>query len=289
MKISEMFEGGRQVFSMEVFPPKKEYPVDVIYDTLEELTCLKPDFISVTYGASGTEKDTRTAEIASHIKREMGTEALAHLTCVNSSKEDIESMLDVIKKDGIENILALRGDDEPDAEGPDDFPHASDLVSFIKEREPDIGIAGACYPETHKDSDNQIDDIRNLKMKVDVGADHLISQLFFDNDMFYDFLEKARIAGINVPIEAGIMPVVDARQIVRMVSLCGASLPPKFTKMIQRYEDDPKAVHDAGIAYAIDQIAELLAEGVDGIHLYTMNKPDIAAKINDSVRSLFKK
>lgn len=189
---------------------------------------------------------------------------------------------------GVENILALRGDLVPDVPPKKEFKHASELITFIKEtKDYDFGISGACYPEGHLDSRNQVEDILNLKKKVDAGAQHLISQLFFDNEVFYDFVDKARIAGINVPIEAGIMPVTNKKQIERMVSLCGASLPRKFTKMMSRYENKPEAMRDAGIAYAVNQIVDLVSQGVDGVHLYTMNNPYVAKRISESVKSLF--
>ena len=289
MKIKDMFRDGKQVFSLEVFPPKRDYPIETIYNTLDELQDIHPDFISVTYGASGSERGSRTFDIASQIKKKYGIESASHLTCVNTTKDEIAEMLDILEADGIDNIMALRGDDIPVDSLPDEFPHASDLISFIRSTGHNFGISGACYPETHMNSSSQVEDIINLKKKVDAGAEHLMSQLFFDNGVFYDFLEKARIAGINVPIEAGIMPVVNVKQITRLVSLCGASIPPKFAKMMQRYEDDPEAIMDAGIAYAVDQIVDLLSQGVDGIHLYTMNKPEVARRINDSVKHLFHK
>ena len=273
MKLAELFKQGRPVFSFEVFPPKRDKPIDTIYSTLEALKDLKPDFISVTYGASGSLADNSTCEIASAIKHKYGMESAAHLTCVNSTREEVKVVLERLKTAGVENILALRGDISPDVPPKDDFH--------------DFGISGACYPEGHPNSESQIDDIVNLKKKVDAGAQHLVSQLFFDNSMFYDFLEKARIAGIEVPIEAGIMPVTNKKQIERMVSMCGASLPPKFAKTMSRYETRPDALKDAGIAYAAEQIVDLVSQGVDGIHLYTMNNPEVARRINDSVRSLF--
>lgn len=287
MKLAELFNGNKTVFSFEVFPPKRNNPIETIYKTLDELQDLKPDFISVTYGASGSLADNSTCEIASAIKHKYGIESAAHLTCVNSTKEEVQEVLKRLHENGVDNILALRGDLVPDVEPKKEFLHASDLVSFIKASGYDFGISGACYPEAHMDSRNQVDDILNLKKKVDAGAEHLISQLFFDNELFYDFVEKARIAGINVPIEAGIMPVVNKKQIERMVSLCGASLPSKFTKMMSRYETRPDAMRDAGIAYAVNQIVDLLAQGVDGVHLYTMNNPYIAKRISESVKSLF--
>ena len=287
MKIAQLFNDERTVFSFEVFPPKRDHAIDTIYETLDELQDLKPDFISVTYGASGSLADNSTCEIASAIKHRYGIESAAHLTCVNSTKEEVTEVLRRLHENEIENILALRGDIVPDVPRKNDFKYASELVSFIKETDYDFGISGACYPEGHQNSRNQVDDILNMKKKVDAGAEHLISQLFFDNNLFYDFVEKARIAGINVPIEAGIMPVVNKKQIERMVSLCGASLPSKFTKMMSRYEHKPEAMRDAGIAYAVNQIVDLVSQGVDGIHLYTMNNPYIARRISESVKSLF--
>ncbi len=285
MKISEMFGKGKTILSFEVFPPKKTMPVDTIYETLDGLKDLNPAFISVTYGAGGNSADRTTCEIAAAIKHKYGIESAAHLTCVNNSREDILKILGDFKECGVENILALRGDINPNVPPKDDFKYASELITFIKENG-SFGISGACYPEGHLDSENMVEDILNLKKKVDAGAGHLMSQLFFDNSCFYNFLEKARIAGVNVPIEAGIMPVTNKKSIERMVSMCGASLPPKFTKMMQRYENNPEALRDAGIAYAIDQIVDLISNGVDGIHLYTMNNPYVAGKISNAVSSL---
>ena len=287
MKLADLFKNGKTVFSFEVFPPKRNNPIETIYRTLDELQELKPDFISVTYGASGSLADNSTCEIASAIKHKYGLESAAHLTCVNSTREEVREVLRRLNENGVENILALRGDLVPDVPPKEEFKHASELISFIKTSPYDFGISGACYPEGHLDSKNQVEDIINLKKKVDAGAEHLMSQLFFDNRVVYDFLEKARIAGIDVPIEAGIMPVVNKKQIERMVSLCGASLPAKFTKMMSRYEDKPDAMRDAGIAYAVDQIVDLVSQGVDGIHLYTMNNPYVAKRISESVRTLF--
>ncbi len=287
MKISSLFEGGKTVFSFEIFPPKKDGSIDTIYSTLEALSDLHPDFISVTYGAGGTAAGCSTRELVTLIKEKYHTESIAHLTCVNSTKADIDRIIKEFEEYGIENVLALRGDINPNFEPKDDFKHASDLITYMKARS-NLNFSGACYPEGHAESANIVEDIRNLKIKVDAGAEHLISQLFFDNNYFYDFLEKVRIAGINVPIEAGIMPCTNANQIQRMVTMCGASLPPKFAKMIQRYENNPEAMRDAGIAYAVDQIIDLVANGVDGIHLYTMNNPYIARKISESVEKVIR-
>ena len=285
MYISDLFKKDRTIFSFEVFPPKKTSSIETIYETLEGLSDLKPDFISVTYGAGGNRADSKTCQIASDIQEKYGILSAAHLTCVYNTKEDIDYILKELEEHGIRNILALRGDINPDFPVKKDFKYASELVSYIKSRG-NFHVSGACYPEGHGEADSLIDDIKNLKKKVEAGAEHLMSQLFFDNTQFYDFLEKARIAGIEVPIEAGIMQVVNKSQIERMVSMCGASLPVKFSKMMQKYEHQPEALRDAGIAYAIDQIVDLISNGVDGIHLYTMNNPYVAGKINDAVRSL---
>ncbi len=285
MKLSELFGKGRCVLSFEVFPPKKDMPTDTIYNTLNSLKDLSPDFISVTYGAGGTNGDNITGEIAAYIKNELHIESAAHLTCVSNTKADIDILLDDLKKKGVENILALRGDINPERPPKNDFNYAGELIAYIKSKG-DFGISAACYPECHVDAPDMITDIRHLKEKVDAGATHLMSQLFFDNARFFEFLEKARIAGISVPIEAGIMPVTNKKQIERMVSMCGASLPVKFSRMMAKYESDPAALRDAGIAYAIDQIVDLISSGADGIHLYTMNNPYVAEKISAAVKGL---
>ena len=285
MKINSLFGTGKAVFSFEVFPPKKDSPIESVYGKLEEICALRPDFISVTYGAGGSGAHSRTCEIASKIKRDFHVESVAHWTCVNSTREMIDETLEDFKRNGIENILALRGDYVEGVEPQTDFRYASELCAYIRERG-DFDLSGACYPESHVDSASDVEDVLNLKKKVDAGARHLISQLFFDNALFYRFLERTEIAGIDVPIEAGIMPVTNKRQIERMVSLCGASLPPKFTKMMQKYESKPEALRDAGIAYAVEQIVDLLSNGVDGIHLYTMNNPYVAEKITRAVETL---
>ena len=286
MKIKNIFEqNNRAILSFEVFPPKKTSPIESVYSKLEEICALKPDFISVTYGAGGTGGHSRTCEIASKIKNDLGVESVAHLTCVNSTKADIDSTLEDFKAHNIENILALRGDFVEGIEPKKDFIYASDLCSYIKSKG-DFDIAGACYPEVHGEAEDEVADVLNLRKKVEAGAEHLISQLFFDNSAFYRFIERTRIAGINVPIEAGIMPVTNKNQIERMVSMCGASLPVKFTKIMQKYESKPEALRDAGVAYAVEQIVDLLANGVDGIHLYTMNNPYVARKISEAVVSL---
>lgn len=287
MKITELFKPGRTVFSFEVFPPKKDGSIDTIYKALEGLSGLSPDYISVTYGAGGSAVGCSTREIVSLIKEQYKTEATAHLTCVNCSKEDADRFIAEFEEYGIENVLALRGDINPAYPPKTDFLHASDLIAYMKPRS-NLCFSGGCYPEVHPECDNMRDDIINLKKKVDAGAEHLVSQLFFDNSHFYDFVEKARIAGITVPIEAGIMPCTNANSIKRMVSMCGASLPLKFTKLIARYGDNPEAMRDAGIAYAVDQIIDLVTNGVDGIHLYTMNNPYVAKRICENVERVIR-
>lgn len=283
MKIKDIFK-EKTVFSFEVFPPKSTSSIDVIYRTLDELCGLNPDFISVTYSAGGSGNSGLSLDITEKI-RSMKITPVLHLPCINYTKEQVDNILTEAKSRGIENILALRGDINPDIPPVEDFRHASDLITYIKSKD-DFDIAGACYPEGHPDAESLDDDIENLKIKVDAGADHLISQLFFDDEYFYNFRDKAVKAGINVPIEAGIMPVTNKRQIERMVTTCGASLPHKFVKIMQKYEHNSEALRDAGIAYAINQIVDLLASNVDGIHLYTMNNAYIAKKISDAVSGI---
>lgn len=284
MKLKTLFD-RKQVFSFEVFPPKRTAPVESIYEALDSLKELHPDFISVTYGAGGSENCAATLQIASSIKNRYGIESVAHLPCLTLSKEDVLAMLQRFRENGIENILALRGDRNPEMPPGGDFRHASDLIAFIKENG-EFNIIGACYPEGHTESDSMVTDIRNLKKKIDAGCDQLITQLFFDNEYFYRFQERCTLAGIDVPVEAGIMPVLNKKQIERMVTLCGVCLPKKFVKMMERYEAYPDAMRDAGIAYAVDQIVDLIAQGVQGIHLYTMNRPDTARRIYDNISAL---
>ena len=288
MNIADLFK-EKTVFSFEVFPPKKESGVETIYKTLEELKELNPDFISVTYGAGGTGvANATTIDLCSKIKNEYHIETIAHLSCLYNTKESVNKILDQLKAEGVDNILALRGDRNPDYEVKDDFKYASELTEYIMSKNMGFYVSGACYPEVHQEAENMLTDIKNLKKKVEAGADHLISQLFFDNNAFYDFIEKVRIAGIDVPVEAGIMPVTNKKQIERMVSMCGASIPAKLSKVLQKFGDDPIAMRDAGISFAVDQIVDLVANGVDGVHIYTMNDPYVAKKISDSVANIVK-
>ena len=288
MKIRELFDpkstayAGRTVYSFEMFPPKRDTPIESIYGKMEEICACKPDFISVTYGAGGSGADNQTIKVASRIQNTYGIESAAHLTCVRNSREDVDETIRILKDNNIENILALRGDRSPDVEPKTDFLHASDLTAYLVANS-DFDVAGACYPETHMEAASPVEDIRNLKKKVDAGATHLISQLFFDNEAFYRFRESTELAGISVPIEAGIMPVTNVKSIERMVTMCGASLPAKFTRIMTKYADKPDSLREAGIAYAIEQIIDLIASGVDGIHLYTMNNPYVARKISHAI------
>ena len=279
----------RTKFSFEVFPPKKDMPVDVIYKTLDGLTDLNPDFISVTCGAGGSSANAggRMIEVATAIKNKYNKKTVAHIPCINMTKEDVAKVLDELDKVGVHEILALRGDRVPNVEPKNDFAHAVDLIKFIREREGDkFKIYAACYPEGHTEATDFDTDINFLKEKVDAGVDGLISQLFFDNNFFYYFQEKIRRAGVDVPIEAGIMPVTKKNQVERMVNTCGASLPTKFRKILDKYGENSDALKEAGIVYALNQIVDLLAHDADGIHLYVMNNVYVAGKISDVVKNL---
>lgn len=284
MRTAELFE-QKTVFSLEVFPPKPDADESVIYKMLEELSDIRPDMISVTYGAGGGKNGCKTIQIASDIQNRYGVESVAHLPCINLTRAQAGEILDRMEECGIENVLALRGDRTGDEPVCGDFRHASDLITFMRENY-DFNIIAACYPEVHPESTGAADDMKWLRYKMDCGADHLITQLFLDNEYFYGFRERALRAGIDVPIEAGIMPVTNKRQIERMVKLCGVELPKKFVRVLEKYEHNETALRDAGIAYAIDQITDLIADDVDGIHLYTMNNPYIAHRIYDAVESL---
>lgn len=281
MKAIQLFD-KKPVLSFEVFPPKPNVPIESIYETLEALKDLRPDFISVTYGAGGSVPGASTAEICETIQNRHGIPSIAHLPCINETKESVLEKLDVFRAKGVTNILALRGDRNPAVEPKDDFHYASDLIAFLRAHG-DFDIAAACYPEGHPEADSLDSDIAHLKEKVDAGASHLISQLFYHNPDFYAFLEKAAQAGISVPVEAGIMPVTSKKSIERMVSLCGASIPKRLAKLMARYADDPASLKAAGLEYAIMQIIELLENGADGIHIYTMNNPDVARYIMEQI------
>lgn len=287
MHIADIFKQKKPSFSLEVFPPKKTSSIETIYHTLAGVNNIPADFISVTYGAGGSEaQKNKTVEISALMKKEYGIEPLPHMTCISSTKQDVLQMLQAFKENGIGNVLALRGDRNPDVTPANDFEHASDLIRFIRTAAPDVGISAACYPEGHSECDSLEKDIENLKIKTDAGANHLITQLFFDNDAFYSFREKVAAAGITAPIDAGIMPIINKNQIERTVSMCGASIPHKFSVIFSRYADNPEALRAAGIAYATEQIIDLIANGVQGIHLYTMNNIGVATAIYNNIKDI---
>lgn len=282
MKISEIYKSKKPVISIEVFPPKPDYPLETVYATLDKLKELSPDFISVTYGAGGSTRG-RTAEIASKVKNAYGLEALPHLTCTRHTKRDIDTITGCFRSEGIENILALKGDPPADAAvctmAECDFNYAADLVRYLQDNG-DFCIGAAAYPEGHIECGRIHLDRRHLKQKVDAGVDFLITQLFFDNRIFYEFIDGIRAMGITCPVSAGIMPILNAKQIKRITSLCGASIPARLLcDVIDKYQDNPGALQEAGIEYACRQIEDLIASGVEGIHLMTMNKPEQTKEI----------
>ena len=288
MYIKDIFKKKNPVLSFEVFPPKKESSIDTVTAAIAEMAKLPIDYMSVTYGAGGS-TSKKTADIASYMQDKLDVTALAHLTCISSTKDTINEALNVLKSRGIKNILALRGDipNDPDFVPPNDYKYASELIQEIKAFG-GFSIGGACYPECHPDCSSLEQDIENLKIKADAGVDFLVTQMFFDNDAFYDFRNKAVQKGVDLPIDAGIMPLTNINQIKRMCVLSGgASMPEKFTRMIAKYENNPEALKQAGIAYAVDQIIDLISNDTSGIHLYTMNKPDVAKKIVSVISSLF--
>ncbi len=284
MKVSQVYRKKR-CLSFEIFPPKKDAELENIDETLEILADLHPDFISVTFGAGGSSNCNRTIALAKKIKYEYGIEPVVHLTCLHYDRKEIDGFAEVLKAEGIENILALRGDANPNAPAKNDFSHSSDLISYLK-KDNDFCFLGACYPECHPESAGVVSDIRSLRKKVDAGAEVLLSQLFFDNERFYRFHEECRIGGIDVPVIPGVMPVINAAQIRRMVTLCHASFPERFRKIISRYEDRKDALFDAGMSYCLSQIIDLLVNDIRGIHLYTMNNPLVARRICEGIRNI---
>ena len=285
MKISEIYKNKKRSLSFEIFPPKKDDELRNIDDTLAVLCELKPDFISVTFGAGGSSNSNRTIELARKIKDEYKVEPVVHLTGLHYDKEEIDEFARVMKEEGIENILALRGDRTQKADEKNTFKHSTDLIAYLKSKY-DFCLLGACYPECHPESENKVSELKCLKSKVDAGAEVLLSQLFFSNETFYRFYESCRIADINVPVIPGIMPVIKAAQIRRMVSMCHAAFPERFQKIIDRYENNADALFDAGMSYALSQIIDLLVNDIDGIHLYTMNNPYVARKICEGIKNI---
>ena len=288
MKIIDKLREERIHISFEVFPPKTEAGFDKVMEATEKIAKLTPAYISVTYGAGGgTSKNT--AKIASYIKRELNVESIAHLTCVSSTKEEVRKVIANLKELGIENILALRGDIPAGAQFPsgDRFHYAYELIQEIR-KQGDFCIGAACYPEGHVENEHKVDDIKYLKQKVDCGVDFLTTQMFFDNDIHYNFLYRIREAGITGPVLTGIMPITSAAQMKRSQELSGTVFPRRFLAILDRFGDSPEAMKQAGIAYATDQIIDLLANGIRNIHIYSMNKPEIASAIMQNLSEIVK-
>ncbi len=274
MRICELFNSKRPVVSCEIFPPKHDYPVETIFATLEAISGLKPDYISVTYGAGGS-SCARSVQIASKVKNDFGVETLAHLTCVGAGRKATDAVLEQLKQENIQNVLALRGDLPPEVPcgtGDDYHEYAKDLIAHIQSNH-EFCISAAAYPEGHPRCPSLTVDRERLKQKVDAGADFLITQLFFDNRLFYSMMEELEKMGIRCPVTAGIMPVLNAAQIRRMTELCGASIPAGLAEILRKFGDRPLEMEKAGIDYACRQMVDLVEHGVAGIHLYTMNKP----------------
>ena len=292
MKIKDILESRRYSLSFEVFPPKSGDAYDSVRTATEEIARLSPSFMSVTYGAGGG-TSAYTLEIARRIKEECGVPSIAHLTCISSTKETVRRQIRAFAEAGIENVMALRGDipkerlNENRADW--DYRYATELIADIKALSPDICIGGACYPEIHPESANQRDDILHLKEKVDAGCDFLTTQMFFDNNLLYNFLYKIREAGITVPVIAGIMPITGANQVERAIKLSGSFMPQRFKSLVDKFGRYPDAMKQAGIAYATDQIIDLYANGITHVHVYTMNKPDVAEKIHSNLSDILGK
>ncbi len=292
MKLTDVLSSGKPSLSFEVFPPKTDYSFDSVKLAVEEIAELRPSFMSVTYGAGGgTSK--YTLDIAKNILKEHNVPTLAHLTCVSSTKETVRDMIKAIKDAGIKNVMALRGDIPESMENDDrsrwHYTHACELVNELKESGADFCIGGACYPEIHPESADQKSDLKYLKEKVDAGCDFLTTQMFFDNNLLYNFLYKIREAGITVPVIPGVMPITNANQVARAIKLSGSFMPVRFKSLVDRFGSDPAAMKQAGIAYATDQIIDLYANGITNVHVYSMNKPDVAKKIQDNLSDILGK
>ena len=289
MKLSELFKSQKFSLSFEVFPPKTDTLFESVRLATEEIAKLSPAFMSVTYGAGGG-TSRYTLDIAKNIKQMYGVPTLAHLTCVNSTKETVRARILDMKAAGIENVMALRGDLTPELKSADisklDYKYAVELVRELKESGADFCIGGACYPEVHPESKNQNEDIKYLKEKVDAGCSFLTTQMFFDNNLLYNFLYKIRESGITVPIIPGVMPITNGNQIERAIKLSGSFMPRRFASLVDRFGTSPEAMKQAGIAYATDQIIDLFANGIKNVHVYSMNKPDVAAKICENLSDI---
>ncbi|MCR4717658.1 MAG: methylenetetrahydrofolate reductase [NAD(P)H] [Lachnospiraceae bacterium] len=292
MKIIEILNKDEMSLSFEVFPPKKETSYDSVKEATEEIAKLKPSFMSVTYGAGGG-TSSYTLDIGKNIKDKYGVPLLAHLTCISSSRDTVKAQIEAIKNAGIKNVMALRGDIPDDMKDSDrsnwDYHYAYELVEQLKNDDFDFCVGGACYPEVHPESANQADDIKNLKAKVDAGVDFLTTQMVFDNNLFFNFLYKLREAGVTVPVVPGIMPITNGNQVERAIKLSGAFMPQRFKTMVDKFGSDPDAMKQAGIAYATDQIIDLYANGITNVHVYSMNKPDVAKGIYDNLTSILGK
>ncbi len=287
MKIIDVIKGNKPSLSFEVFPPKTDTAFDSVFKATEELAALKPDFMSVTYGAGGG-TSAYTAQIAKNLQDKFGVPALAHLTCVSSTKKEIQNQLQRLKDYGITNILALRGDIPEDMEKDNlEYRYAGQLIEEIKEFG-DFCIGGACYPESHPESETCGKDVAYLKEKVERGCEFLTTQMFFDNNILYNFMYRIREAGITVPVVAGIMPVTNGAQMKRICSISQTALPQRFIRIVDRYGDKPEAMKQAGIAYATEQIVDLYANGINAVHVYTMNKPDVAAQIQKNISEIIR-
>lgn len=289
MKLTQVFQSGKLSLSFEVFPPKTGSSFETVRTATEEIARLRPSFMSVTYGAGGG-TSRYTLDIARKIKHEYGVPTLAHLTCVSSTRETVRQRIADMKAAGIENVMALRGDLPPEMEEQDrnawHYRHAVDLIRELRESGADFCIGGACYPEIHPESASQKEDIRYLKEKVDAGCSFLTTQMFFDNHLLYNFLYKIREAGITVPVIPGVMPITNANQVERAMRLSGSFMPQRFKSLVDRFGSSPAAMKQAGIAYATDQIIDLFANGITNVHVYSMNKPDVAQKIQANLNDL---
>lgn len=292
MKIKDLLKKNGLFLSFEVFPPKTETSFESVKSATEEIAKLKPSFMSVTYGAGGGTSQY-TLDIAKNIKILYGVPTLAHLTCVSSTKETVHKRIEDIKAAGIQNVMALRGDIPKGMEDDDrshwDYKFSIDLIRELKEADANFCIGGACYPEIHPESKTQDDDIKRLKEKVDAGCDFLTTQMFFDNNLLYNFLYKIREAGITVPVIPGIMPITNANQVERAISLSGSFVPQRFKSLVDKFGSNPAAMKQAGIAYATDQIIDLYANGIKNVHVYSMNKPDVAEKIQANLSDIIEK
>ena len=292
MKIIDLLKRDTLSLSFEVFPPKTDTAFANVRTATEEIAKLLPGFMSVTYGAGGG-ISKYTLDIAKRIKELYNVPSLAHLTCVSSTKETVRDRIDDMKAANIENVMALRGDIPAELQNADrshwDYHHAIELVRELKESGADFCIGGACYPEIHPESENQKEDIKHLKEKVDAGCEFLTTQMFFDNNLLYNFLYKIREAGITVPIIPGVMPITNANQVERAIKLSGSFMPQRFKSLVDKFGNDPAAMKQAGIAYATDQIIDLYANGITNVHVYSMNKPDVAAKIQNNLSCILGK